>query len=733
MLHEALFNNLENRMKEFHRDCSQKKKNATSSTVKDISKNGNKSRIVFCLLSESDESGSEMSLNSIDISKIRCDEIYCEEFGCHSKAYFNICGSAGGRFCDVHKKNGMVRILGTHSQSQIKAEKVNKKPPTPRFVVPPGSIKVENKKRGASSTSNSKKNKQRGAKNNDENVGHILLSKDFINPESIGDSDTPSESCRDVDQYISSDVGTDDNSVISSKSYTQMKQETSFIRQDGIPMQQPQCASKKRPAVGIIVPPQSSRQRIARKNIDELDEARNSEQANGAPLNQTRNRLAESAGASEGANQAVADKKQDTNSPGISNTKISSSDRKISQHQAKEGEDQGNVGSMQIGERSTQRENVKTVDKVKAGLRKGKNSPPTAKSRASCGSLLWTKPLYKDTTWGKIYAKVNRYVKELQKCRYMLDIVYMGGSESNAITMTAEIKKTREDIRKRKELIKAAIDDVRKVNSGDQRFTSFTQHADENGMISVDEIHCSKCSKGDFDESHDIYLCDMKGCDRAYHLSCLDPPLTKEDVSSDPNDDWFCWECRVLADILFLINDSFEENYEHVDNVFGDEDEVEEGGVLSPGLWDDEDSDEDEAYTPSKRNRKKRKKQDASDGELVLDSDDNSEYSLDDSVVSDDDDSGDDKGDSKTRYKRSKNSISIENGVEGPIEAKVRLGTNGTKEIDIPENSDKVNDYFSDVDEGEDSLCSDGNGWSGDDDLDSNISEDEVSHDNFCH
>ena len=50
----------------------------------------------------------------------------------------------------------------------------------------------------------------------------------------------------------------------------------------------------------------------------------------------------------------------------------------------------------------------------------------------------------------------------------------------------------------------------------------------------ADAITCGVCGSGDDDES--ILLCD--GCDRAYHMRCLDPP-----VVAVPDGDWFCAGC----------------------------------------------------------------------------------------------------------------------------------------------------------------------------------------------
>lgn len=51
-------------------------------------------------------------------------------------------------------------------------------------------------------------------------------------------------------------------------------------------------------------------------------------------------------------------------------------------------------------------------------------------------------------------------------------------------------------------------------------------HADEEDMIDVQDIYCSVCGLDTEDDSeNDIVLCDRVGCNKAYHLLCLDPPM----------------------------------------------------------------------------------------------------------------------------------------------------------------------------------------------------------------
>ncbi|CAD6238967.1 GSCOCG00008581001-RA-CDS [Cotesia congregata] len=59
--------------------------------------------------------------------------------------------------------------------------------------------------------------------------------------------------------------------------------------------------------------------------------------------------------------------------------------------------------------------------------------------------------------------------------------------------------------------------------------------------VKCKECGCFVCSGKE--KSHEIILCDE--CDKAYHISCLNPPL--EQV---PEDDWYCPECKIHDDLV---------------------------------------------------------------------------------------------------------------------------------------------------------------------------------------
>ncbi|XRB08401.1 PHD-type domain-containing protein [Pycnococcus provasolii] len=76
---------------------------------------------------------------------------------------------------------------------------------------------------------------------------------------------------------------------------------------------------------------------------------------------------------------------------------------------------------------------------------------------------------------------------------------------------------------------------------------------DENGELDSSQIICSVCCSGECDDDNDIIMCDGE-CDRAYHMRCLDPPLTPDDLPKAELDGWLCPACDCWVDCVWDIN-----------------------------------------------------------------------------------------------------------------------------------------------------------------------------------
>jgi hypothetical protein len=75
-----------------------------------------------------------------------------------------------------------------------------------------------------------------------------------------------------------------------------------------------------------------------------------------------------------------------------------------------------------------------------------------------------------------------------------------------------------------------------KDNSGD---------GDSVTSISLDDLVCWTCHGTDASDENDMLLCDGVGCCRAFHMKCLEPKLTLDDVHKSDDDNWFCPLCEV--------------------------------------------------------------------------------------------------------------------------------------------------------------------------------------------
>ena len=343
-----------------------------------------------------------------------------------------------------------------------------------------------------------------------------------------------------------------------------------------------------------------------------------------------------------------------------------------------------------------------------------------SQSNLAHNPTIWLKTTLRNTVWGKLFKKIYTNVNELQNSMYLLDVVYAGGSDSNALTMTSEICKTRSDIKKRRQLILNGIEELMDVNKNHTRIEALALE-DDDGMVDVENISCSKCNRNDCDDDDDVLFCDMGECNRAYHLACLDPPLSREHVSDDPNEDWFCWECRVLSDILMLINERTESDFISIKDVFTNFAEISSQinsngfGSEAQELWADEDSDEDEIFIPSTQAKKRSMKE---NDDNDMESDEGSVFSetRDNDTRSDSDDSGDERGTvKKKRVARDKNRNSFQENVREVISEDSSAGqrdATGGCAVD------------SDVDDNDNDAEDDA--WSDDQDLDSVISDDEV-------
>jgi len=79
-----------------------------------------------------------------------------------------------------------------------------------------------------------------------------------------------------------------------------------------------------------------------------------------------------------------------------------------------------------------------------------------------------------------------------------------------------------------------------------------TNDASSVTSISLDDLRCSSCLGTDACDDNDMLLCDGMGCYRSFHMQCLVPKVTLEDMQKDgvEDEDWFCPLCTAHANLI---------------------------------------------------------------------------------------------------------------------------------------------------------------------------------------
>eukprot|EP00804_Cyclotella_cryptica_P024968 CCRYP_015508-RA/>CCRYP_015508-RA protein AED:0.06 eAED:0.06 QI:133/1/1/1/1/1/6/1103/1440 len=74
--------------------------------------------------------------------------------------------------------------------------------------------------------------------------------------------------------------------------------------------------------------------------------------------------------------------------------------------------------------------------------------------------------------------------------------------------------------------------------------------ASNSSGVSLDNLRCACCLTGNASDENDLLLCDGLGCYRAYHMCCVEPKLTPEDLAADENEHWFCPLCKAHGELI---------------------------------------------------------------------------------------------------------------------------------------------------------------------------------------
>jgi hypothetical protein len=157
--------------------------------------------------------------------------------------------------------------------------------------------------------------------------------------------------------------------------------------------------------------------------------------------------------------------------------------------------------------------------------------------------------------------------------------------------------KPMEELRRAREKIfksKLKIRELFKSIEFDPNEREITTVEDELGETDANDIFCSKCGMADDRADDDILLCDGF-CDRAYHQSCVVPPVRDEDIPPE-DEGWLCPLCDARVDIIYVLNDEYEHDLSQkcvAEDVFREEKRMEDEGII-PGTMKFEHAHEEE-------------------------------------------------------------------------------------------------------------------------------------------
>jgi PHD-finger len=90
----------------------------------------------------------------------------------------------------------------------------------------------------------------------------------------------------------------------------------------------------------------------------------------------------------------------------------------------------------------------------------------------------------------------------------------------------------------------------------DNNTKNVQHHEDSDSGISLDDLQCCICKLGDATDENDLLLCDGQGCCRAFHMACVWPAITLDDLEGKETENWFCPLCQALPNLLAEIQES---------------------------------------------------------------------------------------------------------------------------------------------------------------------------------
>jgi hypothetical protein len=196
--------------------------------------------------------------------------------------------------------------------------------------------------------------------------------------------------------------------------------------------------------------------------------------------------------------------------------------------------------------------------------------------------------------WDTYRKTINRLLLTLIRDEHFCTTLSVQRSR-DSIILLGELQHYGEKIRNCKLAILKQFESLEAENGDHTRHAALAV-ADSNGMVDLESINCSKCDGVDT-EGDDILFCDRDGCFRAYHQSCLSPPLRTDPDNADfddPDQDWFCWQCECLDDCLEMANDMCNTDVTSVEQLFPEVRQTDDTGEYANEEEEEEEEESDE-------------------------------------------------------------------------------------------------------------------------------------------
>jgi hypothetical protein len=209
----------------------------------------------------------------------------------------------------------------------------------------------------------------------------------------------------------------------------------------------------------------------------------------------------------------------------------------------------------------------------------------TPESAVGCAAAARRSALHK-----KAFGAVRAQLTRLRFHRTFLDAYERDGWRSaNAEKMVPreELARARAKVRASKRRLHSILQEL---CEGPDAQAETRLALDEDGGVVADKVVCAVCTgrepgaqqqqqqgePGDADAdnrsdtSNDVVLCDLEGCNRAFHQRCCDPPVDRAEI--DDSEDWFCRRCMTLMECLNEINDQCDTDFDAWQDVFPERD-----------------------------------------------------------------------------------------------------------------------------------------------------------------